>query len=853
MPNKSRNAANLVSDNNLFVNAVTDNTGIGTTNPTSKLHVVGNVLISGVTTIGSVTINSSGIITASNFVGNLTGTATTAVKLETQRTFELTGDVVASPISFDGTGNVSLAATIQPNSVGLGSDTTGDYVQTISGTLAQILVTGGTGESSTPTISITSNPTLPGNVTVANDLQVNNNLNVTGNITIGGTSAYIISNDFRVRDADIVTGFTTDSNGNDVSNDTTANHGGISVASTEGNPLISIFNPGVGETTPATYKKIMWFKSGSFAGLNTDAWLINYAVGIGSTQFPSGTRLAAGSVQFTERDLAVVRNINASGVVTASSFIGNLTGTATTANNLSNAANITTGTINSARLSGTYNINVSYANTSGISTVAQGLTGTPNITVGIVTASSFVGNLTGTATTATNAQGLTGTPNITVGVVTATSFVGNLTGTATTATNAQGLIGTPNITVGVVTATSFVGNLTGNVTGTATTATNAQGLIGTPNITVGVVTATSFVGNLTGNVTGTATTANNLSNAANITTGTINSARLSGTYNINVSYATTAGIATYATSSGIATYATTAGIATYATTAGIATNVIGGIASVTQLAVSGVSTLGTIRISSGIITATSGVVTYYGDGSNLTGVAVGSGVEIRSNNSPLGVAATINFGTELITTLSAGIATVTTPIYWVRNAAGIHTTSNVGVGTTSPTQQFHVQGNLRVTGGIYDSNNLVGTANSVLISTGTGVSWSSPRSTTILSGSTGNIKRANNTYFNFGGNANATESVVTVALPASGIMSNLYIKLSAAAGAVGTGYTFTIRKNSAATSLVVTINGTSSSGSDLVNSVSFASGDTFSIEADPTTTQPTDNLDVIWTARYVTN
>ena len=88
-------------------------------------------------------------------------------------------------------------------------------------------------------------------------------------------------------------------------------------------------------------------------------------------------------------------------------------------------------------------------------------------------------------------------------------------------------------------------------------------------------------------------------------------------------YATTAGIATYATSSGISTYTTTAGIATYATTAGIATlsnystssgistdaiyatstgistyatssgistNVTGGIASVTQLSVTGLST-----------------------------------------------------------------------------------------------------------------------------------------------------------------------------------------------------------------------------------------------------------------------
>jgi len=220
-------------------------------------------------------------------------------------------------------------AQVTPDSIVLGTDTTGDYVQSISGTANQITVSGGTGESSTPVVSIAPNPLLPGNVTIANDLQVNNNLNVTGNITIGGTSAYIISNDFRVKDADIVLGFTTSNNGADVSNDTTANHGGIAIASTEGTPLVQLYNPAIGETNPVTYKKIMWFKSGAFAGLNTDAWLINYAVGIGSTQFPSGTRLAVGAVQFTERDLAVVRNINASGVVTATTFSGNLTGNVT--------------------------------------------------------------------------------------------------------------------------------------------------------------------------------------------------------------------------------------------------------------------------------------------------------------------------------------------------------------------------------------------------------------------------------------------------------------------------------------------------------------------------------------------
>ena len=48
----------------------------------------------------------------------------------------------------------------------------------------------------------------------------------------------------------------------------------------------------------------------------------------------------------------------------------------------------------------------------------------------------------------------------------------------------------------------------------------------------------------------------------------------------------------------------------------------------------------------------------------------------------------------------------------------------VGIGTTNATQKLDVRGNLRVSGGIYDSNNVVGAANSILVSTGTGISWS---------------------------------------------------------------------------------------------------------------------------------
>ena len=504
------------------------------------------------------------------------GIATDATKLQNARIFEITGDIVASPISFDGTGNVSLAATIQPNSVALGSDTTGDYVQTISGTANQITVTGGTGESSTPVISIPSNSVLPGNVTIANDLQVNNNLNVTGNITIGGTSAYIVANEFRVKDADIVLGFTTNISGQDVSNDTTASHGGIAVASTEGNPLVNLNVAGI-ETLPPTYKKIMWFKAGEFAGLGTDAWLFNYGVGIGSTQVPNGVRLAVGGVHVTDN------------TVTATTFSGNAS-------------------------------SATYASSSGI------------------------------ATYATNA------------------------GVATYATSS-----------GIATYAAS--------SGIATYAPNA-----------GIAT-----------------------------------------------YALNAGISTYADNAGIATYADNAGIATYATSAGVSTSVNGGIASVTQLSVSGVSTVGvltatsigigtadptsalwvngdgyfvgvvsasnfyvggnvigggaisgdsivgtalsisgistfgTVQISSGIITATVGVVTYYGDGRFLQGV-VGFAVSLQDPIS------------EPVYPMFANSTGVTTAGISTTQLVFIPSSGNLGLGSTQPSSKLTVQGDVFVSG-----------------------------------------------------------------------------------------------------------------------------------------------------------
>lgn len=79
MSNKSRQTANLVSDNNIFVDIVNDRVGIGTTNPTSKLSVVGNSTFTGIVTATGA-INSSTDVQI-NGVSVLTSASNDAVAL----------------------------------------------------------------------------------------------------------------------------------------------------------------------------------------------------------------------------------------------------------------------------------------------------------------------------------------------------------------------------------------------------------------------------------------------------------------------------------------------------------------------------------------------------------------------------------------------------------------------------------------------------------------------------------------------------------------------------------------------------------------------------------------------------
>jgi len=366
--------------------------GIGTTNPTGKLEVHGNARITGILTVGSssitidgdndqlnvgstVTINSTGYTVGNSFLHStgLDGENLNITGISTLGTVQISSGIITASsgiVTYYGDGtNLTLT-----DSVALGGDTTGDYVASISGTANQIAVDVTSGEGTTPVISIPNNPTLPGTtVTIENDLQVNRDLNVTGNITIGGTSATLFTQTLSVADADLILGVRTDANGNDVSTDTTASHGGIAIASTEGTPLVTLVNPGAGETLPSTYKKIMWFEQGALAGLGTDAWLINYGVGIGSTQVPNNVVLAAGDVHVTNNDIIKVGDINASGIITASTFVSNVsTGTSP----LTVTSTTLVSNLNADKLDGqegTYYLN--YANFSGIATDSDKLDG----------------------------------------------------------------------------------------------------------------------------------------------------------------------------------------------------------------------------------------------------------------------------------------------------------------------------------------------------------------------------------------------------------------------------------------------------------------------------------------------
>ena len=78
---------------------------------------------------------------------------------------------------------------------------------------------------------------------------------------------------------------------------------------------------------------------------------------------------------------------------------------------------------------------------------------------------------------------------------------------------------------------------------------------------------------------------------------------------------------------------------------------------------------------------------FIGDGSGLDNVVADqAGIRLEENGSLVGTATTINFSTGIeVSTVSSGFATVTVPDvgFFSSNDTGIHTTGNIGIGTTT--------------------------------------------------------------------------------------------------------------------------------------------------------------------------
>lgn len=116
---------------------------------------------------------------------------------------------VSGDINIDGLTGI---ATIQPNSVALGTDTTGDYVSdVVSGSNSGIIVSHTPGEGSTATVSLKNNGALSNNTLVkwstsgyqlANSTITDDGTDVTisGNLTVNGTTTYINTTNTSVSD-----------------------------------------------------------------------------------------------------------------------------------------------------------------------------------------------------------------------------------------------------------------------------------------------------------------------------------------------------------------------------------------------------------------------------------------------------------------------------------------------------------------------------------------------------------------------------------------------------------------------------------------------------------------------------
>jgi hypothetical protein len=443
------NIPNLTGDitsNNLTTTLATVNSNVGSFGSQTLIPVV--------------TVNAKGLVTSVTTAA--VGTALTVSGDSGSENI----DLLTETLTISGGTNLTSSAASNAVTVNLDNNISLTSVVASGIVTAAQFVTGASGSAigiSTNTISgpatITIDPSAVGDntglVVIKGDLQIDGTTT-----TINSTTVTIDDKNIQIADG--------------AANDVAADGAGFTIVSGDGNKTFQFQDTGD--------------NLGSSENLNIASGKV-YKVN--NTEVLSSTTLGSGVVNSSLTSVGTltnlsVGNVNSSGIVTATTFVGALTG---------NVTGDLTGEVNSP----SFDTNASGVVITGVTTSSSGFVG------------DLTGNVTGNLSGNINSSGVSTVTSLNAtninssGIVTATSgFVGALTGNVTG--NLSGNINSSGVSTvtsliatninasGIVTATSgFVGNLTGEVNAAAFD-TNASGVVIT-----GVTTSSSgFVGNLTG-------------------------------------------------------------------------------------------------------------------------------------------------------------------------------------------------------------------------------------------------------------------------------------------------------------------------------------------------------------------
>jgi hypothetical protein len=254
------------------------------------------------------------------FVGDLIGGSSAASQLATPRKITLAGDVEGE-VNFDGSQDVTLNTTVKQNSVALGTDTTGNYVQSVAKSVGETylnVVVNGTlngeaGEARIITLGLSASTNNDGNKLVARDPQ-------------GSFAGQVITAESK---------FVGNINELGTLKDGFFNNLTVGTLTISGGTLIPIASGGTGAGTAANARTNLDIYSkaevnGFISGLGTQI------SGISQDKIISGSsNVTVGS----NSDIAVTRTgishtlFNSSGIeLLVGNFVGNLTGNAASAN-----------------------------------------------------------------------------------------------------------------------------------------------------------------------------------------------------------------------------------------------------------------------------------------------------------------------------------------------------------------------------------------------------------------------------------------------------------------------------------------------------------------------------------------